>query len=177
MAGLRVHTGAGLVEERDLGSADDGRGERETLALTAGQASHGGARERAEPEPLGELVQRARVGVHARDVLQHLRGGHAGRQTAVLEHHADPGAQLARVVDGVEPEHAHGARVGPAQALAALDRRRLAGTVRPQDGGDGAGPCDEVEAVDDGAVAVALDETGDLDGLLGDGGGGHGRRV
>ena len=97
----------------------------------------------------------------------------ARRQAAVLQHHADARAQVAGLRDRVEPEHAHGPVVGLAQALAALDRRGLARAVGSEDGGDLAVVGDEVEPVDDGTAAVALDEPGDLE----RGGVGHEREV
>src|SRR5690606_16322263 len=67
-------------------------------------------------------------------------------------------AQLARVGQRVEAEPAHAARVGGAQALAALDRRGLARAVGPEHGGDRAALGGEAHAVDDGTTVVALDE-------------------
>src|SRR5690606_19961409 len=77
-------------------------------------------------------------------------------------------AQLARVGQRVEAEPAHAARVGGAQALAALDRRGLARAVGPEHGGDRAALGGEAHAVDDGTTVVALDEV-----VREHGGGGH----
>ena len=177
VARLRVHPRARLVEEHDLRAADDGRGEGQALALAAGQAPHGRARERREPESLGELGERARLGVHAGHVLQHLGRRDPGGQPAVLQHHADAGSQRGRVLVRVEAEHANGSAVGLAQPFAALDRRRLAGSVAAEHGGDGPGVGDEVEAVDDSTVAVTLDEARHLHGAGEDVGCRHGRAV
>ena len=165
--------GARLVEEHDLGPADDRGGEREALALAAGQAADGGAGEGAEPEPLGQLAEVARLRVHPGDVGEHLVRADAGGQAAVLQHHADARPQVARLRERVAAEHADGALVGLAQALAALDRGGLARTVGAEHRGHLAAVGDEVEPVDDGTTAVALDEPGDLE----RGGVGHEREV
>ena len=80
-----------------------------------------------------------RVRVQRGHVPQHLLGLDAGVDPALLEHHADPWPQGARVAARVEAEHPDAARVGPAVALAGLDGRGLARAVRPEDRGDRAG--------------------------------------
>src|SRR3546814_20486932 len=54
----------------------------------------------------------------------------------------------------------HGACAGPEQSRECAQERRLAASVRPDDGGDAAGGDDEVEALRDDAVAVGEGEIG-----------------
>ena len=49
-AGLRVEAGGRLVEEDQLGAADDGHGEREPLLLAAGEPPVGRTAAAAEAE-------------------------------------------------------------------------------------------------------------------------------
>ena len=105
---------------------------------------------------------------------QQLHGrGLAVAADAVLQHDADPRPQVARLRERVLAEHADGALVGLPQALAALDRGGLACTVGAEHRGHLTVVGDEVEPVDDGTSAVALDEPGDLE----RGGVGHEREV
>jgi hypothetical protein len=82
----------------------------------------------------------------------------------LLEHDADPRAEVRTVAPRVETEHPDSAAVGPAEALAALDGRGLAGSVRAEQRRDGAFGHGEREVVDRGDVAVAFHQGVDLDG-------------
>ena len=95
-AGLRVEAGGRLVQEDQLGAADHGHREREALLLAAGEPAVGRAAAAAEAEALDERVHVQRVGVQLGHVPEHLVGAGARVDAAGLEHHADPGAQLAR---------------------------------------------------------------------------------
>ena len=64
----------------------------------------------------------------------------------------------------VEAEHPDRARVRAPVALERLDRGRLAGAVRPEEGEHLAGLGGERQPVDGDQVAVPHDEPGDLDG-------------
>jgi hypothetical protein len=161
---LGVQPRARLVEEDQAGTSDEGHGEREALPLTAGQPSHGGARERAQAEALRQLAGVDRVRVHARDVLEHVTGSLRVRQPAVLEHHADQGTQGRRVVRGVEAQDPHVAAVAMPETLADLDGRRLAGAVGAEHRGHPSGLRDQVEPLDRDVCAVALEQPRHLDG-------------
>ncbi len=104
--GRRVHAGGRLVDEHDLGSADDRHREPEPLLLAAGEPAVRRAAALGEAEPVGECVEVERVGVQARDVAQHLVGADAAPGAAALEHHPDPGEQVASLPDRVEAEDA-----------------------------------------------------------------------
>lgn len=95
-------------------------------------------------------------------MAQHLVRAGAGVDAAGLQHHAEAGAQLAGLGDGVEAEDPDRSRVGPAVALACLDRGGLSGAVGAEDGGD-AGRGLQIEAVDRGLGSVPLDQTLDPD--------------
>ena len=111
-----------------------------------------------------------RVRVQPSDVAEHLVGADPAPGAAGLQHHADPGHQSAVVGDRVEPEHADPTLVRAAIALAGLQRRRLAGAVGAEHGGDGVARDLQGEAVDGRLAAVGHAEIGDLDG------GRHGRQ-
>ena len=102
------------------------------------------------------------MGRVGRQQLQHLQRAGARVAAAGLQHHADPGPQGARVADRVEPEHAHLTRVRPPESLADLDRRGLAGAVRPEQRRHRAGRDLEREPVDSVQRAVGLDQSRDL---------------
>ena len=80
-AGLRVEPGGRLVEEDELRPADHGEGQREPLALAAGQPADGRAAGRLEAEP----PEPARPG----------RAGRACSAATCREHLAGPGARRA----------------------------------------------------------------------------------
>ena len=71
------------------------------------------------------------------------------------------------VGDRVEAEHPDRAAGRPAVALEALDRRRLAGAVRPEHGDDLAAAGRQRQPVDRRAGAVADDELPALDDRIG----------
>jgi hypothetical protein len=69
-----------------------------------------------------------------RDQVQHLSRAGRGVAAAALQHHPDAGPQPRVVGDRVQAEHLDGAGVRAHEALAHLDRRRLAGTVGTEQG-------------------------------------------
>ncbi len=82
---------------------------------------------------------------------------------AALQHQPDPRPQRRAAAPRVLSQHPRRARVRVAIALDDLDRRRLAGAVRPEQGDDLAGPHDEVDAVENRAPAIRLAKPFDLD--------------
>ena len=160
----RVHAGRRLVDEDDLGPADDGHRQGEALLLAAGEPAVGRAAALAEPQPVGEGLDVERMGVQPRDVAQHLVGVHPAPRAAVLEHHTDAGEQRTAVTDGVEPEHPDRARVWGAVALGGLQGRGLTGTVGAEDGGDRRRLHGQRQVVDGDLVAVAHHQVLDGDG-------------
>jgi hypothetical protein len=85
------------------------------------------------------------------------RGGHRVH-APLLEHEPDTRPQRRGVGPRVEPEHPHLAGVRAAVALAALDRRGLAGTVGAEQPEHLSGPDVEGEPVDGERLAVPLGE-------------------
>ncbi len=134
--------GRRLVEEDELGPADERERERQALLLPARHAPHERVLRLPQPDEVEEPV-----GVVGRVVVrgeqpEGLEGADTGIEAALLEHHADPGAQARAVTHGVETEDPHGPAVGRAVALEDLDRGGLAGAVGPEEaehlaGGDG----------------------------------------
>ncbi len=132
--GLRVQPGGRLVQQQEQRLPDQRGGEGETLAFATGQPAHRGTEHGTQAQPVDQLVEVPGPGVQGGDLAEHPSGGGRQRQATVLEHHADPGAQP-RIRRGVA-EHVEHALVGSAQADGALDERRLARTVRAEQGGE-----------------------------------------
>ena len=162
--GLRVHAGRGLVEEHELRTADDGRGERQPLLLPAGQPLVRGSRHRGQADEVEQHRDLDRVGVEPAQQVQVVDRGHRRGNAARLEHHPDPWPQRLGVAHRVQAEDAHRALVGPPVALADLDGRGLARAVRPQNAGDRAARRAQRQPVHRRRLAVPLDQAADLDG-------------
>ena len=110
-AGVRVQPGGRLVEEGDLGVAEQGCGQGDPLALATAQTTDRRAGEGGDVESLDEL--RGAVGpVEPAEVGEQAGGRDALRQPAVLEHDPDPGAVLGAGLPGVGAEDAAAAAVG-----------------------------------------------------------------
>ena len=89
VTGLRVHAGRRLVQEDELGPADQRHGQGQPLPLPAGEPPDLGAGGRAQADPVQELagiVRVSRVAGEEREQLQ--RPGRGVAAHAVLEHHA-----------------------------------------------------------------------------------------
>ncbi len=154
-AGMRVHARGRLVEEHQLGASDDGAGQRQSLLLAAGQPAIGGPGGVGQAEGVQQPLRIQRVGRVGGHQVQHLAGPGRGIAAAALQHHPDPRAQFGVVGDRVQAQDLDGARVGPDEALAHLDRRGLAGTVGAEQG-QHLGAVDlEVEVVDRGRRPIA----------------------
>src|SRR5262249_47891852 len=85
----------------------------------------------------------------------------AVRQLRLLQLHAEAVAHLG--IARVEAQHPHAAPVGLPQALDALDRGGLAGTVAPGDAEDLAAPGGEGHILHRHAVAVTLPQLLNID--------------
>ena len=73
-------------------------------------------------------------------MAQQRHGSARRRQPALLEHDPDPGAVLGPSPPRVDAEDLHRAGIRALQPFETFDRRRLAGTVGAEDGGDLPGP-------------------------------------
>ena len=137
-AGLRVEPGGRLVEEDQLGAADDGHGQGQPLLLAAGEPPVGGAAAAAEAEPLDQRVRRPAGGRAAWPCggASRRRGRRSRRRRTGASRRSAGAAR--RVGDRVEAEDPHGA----ARRRGGSPRRSrcggLARAVGAEDGGDGA---------------------------------------
>ena len=168
-AAARVQPGAGLVEEDHPRSAHQRHGEVESALHAAGVgrgAPVGGVR---QLEPGQQLVhpggclacRQVREVGHQAEVLP------AGQQLVdrgELPGDADGAADAVGLRPDVEPGDPGDAVVGADERGEDADHGGLAGAVGPEQGVDGAGGHGEVDAAQDGVLAVGLRDPGDLDG-------------
>ena len=148
LAGLRVQAGARLIQEQHLRISGKGCGEGKALLLAAREPAHRAAAEAVDPEAVDQVPDRPGVPVHAGDVLQQRNGPGRRRQSAVLQHHADPRAQRRAGGIRVLAQQADRTRGPLLQALRAFDGGGLAGTVGPQQRRDLPAFGDEGKAAD-----------------------------
>ena len=158
-----IHAGRRLVEDHDLGPADQGQRQPEPLPLPAGQTPVARPGDGGQADQLEQLVGVARVGVEAAVLAERLARPGARVDAAVLEHQPDASTQGRPTGCRIGPQHASGAAVGASIALDDLDRRRLAGAVRSEQRDQLAAADRQRDAVEDRARAVALDQPVDDD--------------
>ena len=159
-----------VKEAKGIDDTDERRLRLERLADLCAQVA-GPAMTDALIAILDEPSQAVRV--QAGDVLEHLHRADAAPGAAALEHHADAGEQRAAVAHRVQAEHPDRALLGPAVALAGLQRGGLAGAVGTEHRRDRRPLDREGESVDGDLVAVPHHQAVDGDGR---GGSGHGRQ-
>ncbi len=162
-SGGGVHPGGRLVDEDQLRATHHRHRQLESLLLTTGESSVGGAATVAEPEPLTQDVHVEGLGVQPGDVAHHLHGTHARPGATVLEHHPDPGEQVPSLPLGVQPQDRDRSLLRSAVALAGLQRGGLAGAVRTEHRGDRVPVDGQVEVVHGQLVAVAHHQAPDRD--------------
>ena len=150
---------------RQLRVGDERQREADTLRLSAGQLLRGLAGDPGDPGDLEHLVDVQRSREECRHHRHQLPDGEVPEQRARLQHRPD----LARPDDGgrLLAEHRDRAGVGLGQSEQHVDRRRLAGTVRPEERDRLPGSDGDVDAADcrNDRVArtVRLRETAKLD--------------
>jgi hypothetical protein len=132
----RVEAGRRLVEEDEVGVADEGDPEVEATLLAAGQGLHTGVALLSEPDEVDDLVHVAGPLVVAGEEAVHLAHGQERAQLGLLQDDADPFPQRARGRARVVPEDDGVAAVPVPVPLEDLDRGRLPGTVRPEEAED-----------------------------------------
>jgi hypothetical protein len=157
-AHLRVEAGGGLVQEQQLGAADDAEGDVEAAALASGEQAGAAAALVGQADGLDDLVDVPGVPVVAGEVAQHLLDGDQVEVAALLQHHADPLAPVGAGPAGVRAEDGELTAVPVAEAFEDLGDGGLPGPVRAEQGEDLAGVHVEVDAVDGDDVLVALPE-------------------
>jgi hypothetical protein len=135
-ARMRVQRGQRLVEQQHRGIPREGAGERDPLALAAGELGHTRAREVSDAEALEQVVHpRAIVGAEAH-VPEHVE---VRKQGVLLEQVADPPA-LGRDVEvlfGVEqdgPVDSDAPRLGAQEACDDAQGGGLPGARRTDEG-------------------------------------------
>src|SRR2546423_787845 len=135
-ARVRVEAGRRLVEEDQLGVADEREAEVEAAALPTRKAANYLVSLLAEADQLDDVVYRTRVRVVAGEQAQALGGCQRLVHRRGLEHDADLLAPAAAGKRGVDAEHLDAAAVPLAGALEDLDGRRLARAVRAEQAED-----------------------------------------
>jgi hypothetical protein len=161
--GRRIHAGRWLVEEDQLGPADEGQGEGKALAFAARQDPIADTGHPSKTDPLEQVVGVERVAIEPGVQPDELGRASLRVDPAVLEHQADPSAQRRALSGGIEPEHSHLPAIGGPVPLEDLDRRRLARAIGTDQRRDRA-RCDlEVEPVDHRPAAIALAQLADED--------------
>src|SRR6266581_8537303 len=132
---LRVEGRGRLVEQHRDRVHGEGARDRDALLLASGELAGVLVPVRREPDALEELEAFLRRLLEAAAEHLHLREGeiahhrHVREQLEVLEHHADPGAQLRQVGPGIADRDAVDRDIAfleRLQAVHALDERRLA---------------------------------------------------
>ena len=162
-ASRRVEAGGGLVEEEQLGVADERHCDVETALLAAGELAGAIVRLALEPDEGDRLVDVARGGVVAGVELERLAHGEERLDAALLEDDPDALPPSAVSVLRVDAQDADLARAPLAIALEDLDRGRLPGAVGPEEREDLAGGDRQVDAADGLVRAVRLAQAADLD--------------
>ena len=158
-----IHARGRLVEDDDLGPPDERQREPEPLAFATRQPSVARVRHRPQSDQVEQLVGVARVGVEPAVLPERLARPRPRVDAAVLEHQPDPCPQRRTARRRIQPEHTGPSAVGAAIALDDLDRGRLARAVGTEQGDELAGRHRQRHAVEDGPLAVALDQPVDDD--------------
>ncbi len=164
--GDRVDAGEGLVQEHDLGVGDQGPGDLQAASFPAGERQRFCLSQLSDVELLEELIAPAAAGRaihpqhlhHAQQVLLDGELAEDARLLGEIAHAAVAGAAVhgpAGDVDALEPDLAG---VGLDHAAGHAEAGGLAGAVGAQQADDLAAPDLEVDAVDDAADAVDLDQ-------------------
>src|SRR5204863_9787692 len=133
-AGGGIEPGSRLVEEQQLGVADQGDGDIEAALLAAGELARPIVGLLLEPGELDRLSDGARTPVVAGVELEGLADRQQGLHPALLEDDPDPLAPVAPGRAGVLAEHGRLAAAAVAVALEDLDGGRLPGSVRAEEG-------------------------------------------
>ena len=168
--GLRVEARGRLVQEEDAGPVDQAHGHIQ-LALHAARVGSGHpARGLGQTEALEQAIHPSAKLLAADPVqqalqLQVLAPGGVRIDGDPLTNHADPAPHLLGLPEHVGPGNGRGAIIGLDERGEYLDRRRLAGAIRPEQSEDRTLLDFDTEPVEcDDIRPVALDQPGRLDG-------------
>ena len=153
VSGLDVQTGRRLVEQDQVGAADEGDGHREPALLPSGQAAGLAPFETGKGELLQQLSGRHGVGEVAGDEVDHLMNPQRRGQTGLLRGATESTA--AGGVAWVAAEELDGPRRRPTQPVEQLQKRGLAGAVRTEHAQQLPGRDVQRDAVKGGDLAIA----------------------
>src|SRR4051794_4844501 len=159
-----VEAGRRLVEEDQLGVADERQREVEPAQLPAGELARLGVLLALQPDERDDLVRIAGVRVEPGEVGERLAHANELVDPGLLEHDPHPLAHRPRPLAGIEAEDADVAARPVPVALEDLDRRRLPRAVRAQQPEDLAALDAEVDAADGLDALVGLAQIADFDG-------------
>ena len=157
-AGRGIEAGRRLVEKDELGVPDESEPQVEPPLLTAREVLHPRPGLLLEAHQLDDLRDIPRTRVQAGSLGEHLGHRQVRLDRAFLEDDPDLGAQAPIAPLGVHPEHRDRARVARAVTLQDLDGRRLAGTVRAEQGDHLTARHFEVDAAESRDAPVGLGE-------------------
>ena len=160
---LRIEAGRRLVEKQQLRIADERAREREPLLLAARQRADARAPLLLELHEPDDVLGRRSFVKEAAEQADGFFDRELFRELRLLKLNAEPLLQRFGVGLPVEAEHLHFAGVALREALADLDRRRLAGAVRAQQPEAFAGLHLEVEAAHGYDVFVRLTKIADAE--------------
>ena len=155
---LGVHARGRLVQDQDLGLADEGEGQGQALPLAARQPANPRPGNVPEPHDLEERLGVATAVVEPGVQVEHIARRGSRVEAAALEHEAQPGLEGRTAPGRVLSQDPGLAGIGRTVALEDLDRGGLAGPVRSEEGEELAGCHGQGYAVEDVASPVSLDD-------------------
>ena len=164
-AGGRIEPGRRLVQVEQRRIADQAEGKVQAALLPAGQRPDLAALQAGQAHQPDDLGHAARRPVVAGRACDRLADGQVRLDRDVLQDQAGPLTQLAGAgpLAGVVAEDLGCPAVAGAEALQDLQRRGLAGPVRPEQRDDLAVADGEADVSHGVHPAVALAQAGDLD--------------
>ena len=155
---LRIQARGRLVEEQQLGLADQRAGQRQPLALAAGELTDPGLGLLPELDQVDHLAGRRAAPIEAPEETDGLGDGELLRELGLLERDPEQGAERAIVAAPPPTQDDHLAGVGGRQAFADLDRGGLARAVGAEQAEALAGADLEVETGHGDDLSIGLAE-------------------
>ena len=159
-AGLGIEAGRRLIEEQQLGAADQRARDGEPLFLPAGERAHAGAAFLLELYEGEHFVHGVGAPVETTEQLHRFRDGEFVPELRVLELDAEALAQgpPAVAVVPVHAQHLHRSRIGEGEAFEDFDGGGLAGAVGAEEAEAFADLDGQIEPRHRDDVAEALDQ-------------------
>lgn len=162
-AGSGVESGGRLVEEENIGRADDAEREIDSSLLPTRKTGDAFVELVGKFDHLDDLVDAPATGIRRAVEIQGLANGEFLVDTGLLQHDADAVAERSTSLGGIDPEDGDPSAVATAMSLKDLDRGGLPSTVGPEDGEHLPGLDRKGHAIDGPKVAVGLGEILNLD--------------